>query len=635
MRASHVRSTDGAEALTRRAAQVPTGSPAARRAGPTVLGRYRLIRRLGAGGFGVVWEAHDERLEREVAVKVLPRERVVGGRFEREARAAARLAHPGIVTLYEAAVDDEGAYLVSELVRGDTLAAWLAEGRLSDRDIVAIGIALCDALEHAHAQGVVHRDVKPSNILVPARAATPAQAAKLTDFGVARVVGGDSLTRTGDVIGTMAYMAPEQAEGREVGDVADLYSTALVLYEALTGVNPVLSGTVAVRARRLGAYLPPLRRQRRELPRELGHAIDLALRPRPRERGTLPELRAGLAASLELVGDRPGVVSGPWPAATRVREEVLAGLAEPSSQGQSDRRSPALPGSDSAGSGRGLLAARPLVAEWPARALGAAASAALMGWVAAHLLSPVPLASGALALLAGLLVLALPRLGWLGVVLGAGAIAAAQGSPGLTVVLVAFGLFPVALAPLSRDLPCALPALCPALGVIGLAGAWPGMVVHAGTAWRRATLAATGWLWLLIAASLTGRSLYLRIEPPLPSAKAWSSSLSVTAHQVLAPLLSPGLLAPAAVWAAGAAILPLLRPRRFSALDAIVVLAWAVAVAVGTALALHAGGRGHGAVLTGQGFLGALGAAVAVIVPRRARGRRPGGRSANPAAELA
>ncbi len=215
--------------------------------------------------------------------------RVVGGRFEREARAAARLAHPGIVTLYEAAVDDEGAYLVSELVHGTTLDELLAAGRLSDRDVVQIGIALCDALAHAHAHGVVHRDVKPSNVLVPDRPTTPAQIARLTDFGVARVLGGDSLTRTGDVIGTAAYMAPEQAEGLPAGAAADLFSLALVLYEGLSGVNPVRTGAAA---RRAGMHLPPLRRQRRDLPRELGRAIDLSLRPRPGERGTLDELRA-------------------------------------------------------------------------------------------------------------------------------------------------------------------------------------------------------------------------------------------------------------------------------------------------------------------------------------------------------
>ena len=105
------------------------------------------------------------------------------GRFEREARAAARLSHPAIVTLYEAAVDDEGAYLVSELVRGETLDTLLAHGQLSDRDVIGIALALCDALQHAHDQGVVHRDVKPSNVLVPEAPSTSAQVAKLTDFG--------------------------------------------------------------------------------------------------------------------------------------------------------------------------------------------------------------------------------------------------------------------------------------------------------------------------------------------------------------------------------------------------------------------------------------------------------------------
>src|SRR5947209_14206632 len=148
--------------------------------GLLVLGRYRLHRPLGTGGFGTVWMARDERLERDVAIKVLARERIVDGRFEREARAAARLSHPGIVTLYEAAVDADGAYLVSELVRGGTLSGLLAAGRLSDRDILEIGIALSDALAHAHSQGVVHRDVKPSNVLIPEQPGSPGQVAKLT-----------------------------------------------------------------------------------------------------------------------------------------------------------------------------------------------------------------------------------------------------------------------------------------------------------------------------------------------------------------------------------------------------------------------------------------------------------------------
>ena len=202
---------------------------------------------------------------------------------------------------------------MSELVTGTTLDQLLAAGRLSDRDIVEIGIALCDALAHAHAQGVVHRDVKPSNVLVPERPATPAGSAKLTDFGVARVLGTEALTRTGDVIGTAAYMAPEQAEGLPADASADLYALALVLYEALTGTNPLRTSTAARRARRLGTHLPPLRRQRRELPRELGQGIDHALRPRPRERGRLEEFRASLSAALGEVSDDPGVVGSRWP----------------------------------------------------------------------------------------------------------------------------------------------------------------------------------------------------------------------------------------------------------------------------------------------------------------------------------
>ena len=259
-----------------------------------------------------MWLARDERLDRDVAVKIVARDRVSVGRFEREGKAAAQLAHPAIVTLYEAAIDDEGAYLVSELVRGATLGELLEHGRLSDRDVVAIGIALCDALAHAHAHGVVHRDIKPSNVLVPEQPSTQAELAKLTDFGVARVIGDERLTLTGDVVGTAAYMAPEQAAGRIAGAPADLYSLALVLYEALTGHNPIATWTATQRARRLRTHMPPLRRQRRDLPRELGQGIDLALRPRPRERGTVAELARALTLAQIQVNDSAGVVASPW-----------------------------------------------------------------------------------------------------------------------------------------------------------------------------------------------------------------------------------------------------------------------------------------------------------------------------------
>ena len=180
------------------------------------------------------------------------------------------------------AVDDEGAYLVSELVDGSTLDSLLAEGRLSDRDIVAVGLALCDALEHAHAQGVVHRDAKPSNVLIPDSPPSAAQVAKLTDFGVARLVGSATLTLTGDVIGTLAYMAPEQAGGHEAGPEADLYSLALVLYEALTGAPPN-RGADGANTRYFGPAAA-IRPQRKDVPEHLEAAILRATLPMPNDR---------------------------------------------------------------------------------------------------------------------------------------------------------------------------------------------------------------------------------------------------------------------------------------------------------------------------------------------------------------
>src|SRR3954462_7032911 len=253
-----------------------------------VLERYRLGGRPGSGGFGTVWLAHDERLDRPVAVKRVPTaDAEQAERARREALVAARLSHPGIVALYEAGAGESACYLVSELVRGETLGVLEAEGALSDRDVVEIGLALCDALAHAHARGVVHRDVKPGNVIVPESPEDGGAAAKLTDFGIARVVGDDALTRTGDVLGTLAYMAPEQAEGRGASPASDLYALGLVLYEALAGVNPVRGATPAETARRIGDPVPPLARLRRDLPRPLCAALDAAIEVDPRERGSV------------------------------------------------------------------------------------------------------------------------------------------------------------------------------------------------------------------------------------------------------------------------------------------------------------------------------------------------------------
>jgi tRNA A-37 threonylcarbamoyl transferase component Bud32 len=601
-------------------AAAPGATAAAADDAPLVLDRYRLKRRLGAGAFGTVWLATDERLERSVAVKILPRERVAGGRFEREARVAARLSPPGIVTLYEASVDDEGAYLVSELVRGRTLDALLRDGRLSDRDIVLIGLALCDALAHAHDEGVVHRDVKPSNVLVPARPATPAQCAKLTDFGVARVVGADTLTMAGDVIGTLAYMAPEQAEGMEVGTPADLYALAVVLYEALSGVNPVL--LLPARSRRLGAHVPPLRRQRRDLPRALGAGIDAALRPQPRERGTVTDLRAALAEALPEMSDEPGVVAAPLRADSEDPDALTSWgrAAEPGWPDRDDGEEPrrgrrrfARPDDAERPEPDPGLARRARLS-WPARAAGAAAAAGTAAWLSVHLLAPAPVAPAAVAFVAAALTLLLPSFGWLAVTVATAAATAAQGHPGLAAVTAAAMLCPLLVLPL-RPTAWPLAATAPGLGLIGAAGAWPALAGLAATTWRRAALGAAGWVWLVLLTPLSGRTLYVAPPPGDVPAGAFSRSASAAAHHVFAPLASSGLLAPAAVWALAAAVLPLIVRGRSPVLDVVRAISWSVltTLAVPAAiLAVH--GRRSAPVLHGA-VLGAGAAAILALLP--------------------
>lgn len=276
--------------------------------GSLVLNRFLIERRLGSGGFGVVYEAWDGRLERTVAVKAIESRGEAGRRVLREAQAVARLNHPGIVTLFEIGEEDGNALLVTELVDGSTLAELSAAGTLSDREIGEIGADLCEALDHAHSRGVFHRDVKPQNVLV-CEADEPR--AKLMDFGVARLADGAALTAPGDVVGTLAYMSPEQSEGRSVGPEADVYSLALTLYECWSGDNPNRRATPAATARAIGDRPRPLRRLRRDLPRELSEAIDVALSRRPSRRPALEELGEAIEDSLELLADRPAGCSPP------------------------------------------------------------------------------------------------------------------------------------------------------------------------------------------------------------------------------------------------------------------------------------------------------------------------------------
>ena len=604
------------ESRTGRLPGGPTASgPAA--GGPRILDRYVLVRRLGAGAFGTVWMARDERLQRDVAVKILARELIAGGRFEREARAAARLSHPGIVTVYEAAVDDEGAYLVSELVRGETLGALLAEGRLSDHDVLEIGVGLCEALAHAHEQGVVHRDVKPSNVLVPSSGRSNRSPCKLTDFGVARLIDSDSLTLSGDVIGTLNYMAPEQAAGLEAGEPADLYSLALIVYEALSGVNPLRSSPGARRARH-AVQLPSLRRQRRDLPVPMAEAIDRALRPRVDERGSLADLRDGLAGALEHVDETPGVVTGALDRGPRdpdSEREPLWSAREPE---------PALAQAD------------PSRLIWQARALAGAGAAAAAAWLDHLLLRPgdvltVPIA--VLAVIAGGLTVLLPRIGWLALAAYLCAVAAIQGAVGAATIVAAAAIVPIVLLPAAPGLwPVA--AAAPTLGFLGLAGGWPALAGYAHSPWRRMMLGAIGWVWLLLAGPLAGRALYEPRPGRAVHRDAWEGSVTGALDHVLSPLVHAGTLAAVVVWALAAAILPWVVDRRRPAFAVVAAIVWAAALTIATPIAVGLlNGSRAGSSTASTAAAGACAAAVLALAPliidrarRAARRSRPDGR---------
>ena len=283
--------------------------------GELILGRFRVEQRIGSGGFGTVYRAWDERLERPVAVKVIESE-AHAPRVIREAQAVARLDHRNLATLYELASEEGRAYLVSELIDGPTLRALGRGGQLSDRLLAGVGADCAAALSHAHRNGVVHRDVKPENVLV-----APGGEAKLVDFGIARIAGERTLTNTGDVLGTLGYMAPEQAAGMRPGPTADVYSLALTLYEGLTGEHPRIGEGPAATARAIDEPVPPLGGVRPDLPEALTEAIDAALDPDPELRPLASELEGVLASREgELDGSRlPAVLRPNEPAEPRGR----------------------------------------------------------------------------------------------------------------------------------------------------------------------------------------------------------------------------------------------------------------------------------------------------------------------------
>jgi serine/threonine-protein kinase len=276
--------------------------------GTSLNGRYRLEARIGAGGMSTVYRATDQTLERQVAVKLMNRE-VAGDsdlleRFRREARAVAQLSHPHIVGVIDAGEDDHRPYIVFEYVEGETLKERIRRlGRLPVSEAIAYSIEIARALGAAHSRHIVHRDVKPQNVLIDEEGS-----AKVTDFGIARTMEEDGLTADGRVIGTTDYVSPEQALGRPVTGQSDLYSLGVVLYEMLTGEVPFKGESqVAVAMKHVREEIPDVQLKRPEISAALASIVDTATAKREDERyADDAELIADLEDVLAMETSRAG-----------------------------------------------------------------------------------------------------------------------------------------------------------------------------------------------------------------------------------------------------------------------------------------------------------------------------------------
>ena len=297
---------------------------------PVVLGgRYELTERIASGGMAAVWRAHDDVLARTVAVKLLhdhlAADEDFRERFRREAIAAAKLTHPYVVSLYDTGNDGDRVYLVMEFVDGATLREVMADlGQLEPGQAAAIGEKVARALDYAHERGLVHRDVKPANILLGDDGAV-----KVADFGIAKADehGGD-LTKTGMVLGTAAYVAPEQITGSTTVDGrADQYALGCMLYEALSGRQPFKGETaVATAAMRLEMDPPPLRAIRPDIPRGLDAIVLQAMARDPADR--FPSAGA-LADAIAVYADADTSATAALPLSTTHRAAVRRGPKTP------------------------------------------------------------------------------------------------------------------------------------------------------------------------------------------------------------------------------------------------------------------------------------------------------------------
>ena len=270
-----------------------------------VLDRYRPLRPLGSGGSGSVWLARDERTGLDVALKMIAREGKAAARAEREAAAASQLRHPACLRARGFGRDSRHVYIAYEFVPGQTYREALRAGELRDEEAIEACAQVCDGLAHAHSAGILHRDVKPSNVLL---ADGDRVSARVLDFGLAQMADAETLTEAGDVPGTLAYISPERLAGGEATPAADVWAVGVMLWEALAGRHPFWRGSMLETARAIEAGARPMAEFRPDLPKRLLRLVDSALAKNPARRPSARELADALRGVVSPTAvPRPGI----------------------------------------------------------------------------------------------------------------------------------------------------------------------------------------------------------------------------------------------------------------------------------------------------------------------------------------
>ena len=475
-----------------------------------ILGRYRPIRPLGGGSSGSVWLARDERNGLDVALKIVPREGKTGARAEREAGAAAKLRHPRCQRIYAQASDGSHVYIAYEYVAGSTMREVTRNGKLTDAGAVEAAAQILEGLAHAHGKGIVHRDVKPANVLLEDG---PETSIRLLDFGLARFAEADTLTAVGDVPGTLAYISPERLRGEAASPASDVWSVGVMLWEALAGRHPFWAPSLLATSKKIEAGAPPLQRARPDLPKPLVAAVARALHPDPMQRPGAAELAKTLRLARR---KRPSASTAPAPRA---------------------------------------VAPPPL-----ARAVPAVLAALFAGWAAVAL--PFYPTGGpvALALVAGVLTYFSPR-GGLALALVVPVFPLGNTALGLALL---YGLGAAIWFVLHLREPRAAFAfvLGPLLAPLSLLGLLPLVLQPVRSTWRRALHAATAVLTAALVAGLTGEGLPFsagRIGSlGLAEERSPLNAFSAVRHAVAA---HPAIAVEALALAAAAAILPFARRK--------------------------------------------------------------------------